>query len=311
MRHLIWLALLLPIPVLSASPQTEQNTLDIAKIKVEQVVQDQRIEALELTDPVPGPQGPAGPTGPQGPQGPEGPPGGAPPGVSAPAAQIQTALDLTSGLRWLVADYYRLKGTFAPDNLTAGADTAESWSNRYVASASIFNSGIEITFRDDAAPEIASARVYLLTNDPGSAVVWFDCVGDGTTDAYLAELDCAFSDRPHEPLFSIRRQTETGADLVERSNAKQLVEDFYYLNGFWPSDNTQTGLRSAYEFQNRYVTQLEIANVGLITVSFGNHAHPTLQNQSLTWIPTDNGGAIQWDCYSDLPEKFWPLECRH
>lgn len=114
MRHLILLALLLPVPVLAVNPQIEQNSLEIEKIKNEQVIQNGRIKALELTDPVPGPAGadgmdgavgPQGPEGPQGPVGPEGPPGGAPAGVSTAAAQIQSALDLTSGLRWLVADY--------------------------------------------------------------------------------------------------------------------------------------------------------------------------------------------------------------
>jgi hypothetical protein len=252
-----------------------------------------------------------GAVGSQGPVGPEGPPGGAPPGVSMAAAQIQTSLVLTSGLRWLVADYYQLNGYFAADNLTAGADPAASWSNKYVAGASIFNSGIEITFRNDAAPEIANAKVYLLPSDPGSAVIWFECIGDGITDAYLAELDCAFSDPPHEPLFSIRRQIETGADLVEQSNAKQLVQDFYNLNGYWPADNTQTGLGPSYEYQNRYVTQLDVVSIGLITVRFGNDVHISLQNQTLTWIPMDNGSSIQWDCYSEIPEKFWPLECRN
>jgi hypothetical protein len=320
MRNFIWLVLLLPVAVLAASPQTEQNSLDIAKIKAEQVIQDKRIKALELTDPVPGPAGADGmdgadgvdgAVGPQGPVGPEGPPGGAPPSVSGPAAQIQTALDLTSGLRWLVADYYRLNGSFAPDNLTAGADPAESWSNQYVTSANIFGGGIEIIFRDDAAPEIANARIYLFPTDPGSAVIWFECTGDGITDTYLAELDCAFSDPPHEPLFSIRRQIETGVALVDRSNAKQLVEDFYNLNGYWPADNSQTGLGPSYEFQNRYVTQLDVANIGLITLSFGNDAHVSLQNQTLTWFPTDNGSSIQWGCYSEIPEKSWPLECRN
>lgn len=320
MRHLILLALLLPVPVLAVNPQIEQNSLEIEKIKNEQVIQNSRIKALELTDPVPGPAGadgmdgavgPQGPEGPQGPVGPEGPPGGAPSGVSTAAAQIQSALDLTSGLRWLVADYYRLNGFFAPDNITAGAGPAESWSNKYVASANISTSGIQISFRDNTAPEIVNAHVFLIPTDPGSAVIWFDCLGDGITDAYLAELDCTFSDPPHEPLFTIRRQIETAADLVASANAKQLVEDFYNLNGFWPTDNILTGLGPSHEYQNRYVTRLDVANIGLITVTFGNNTHVSLQNQSLTWIPTDNGSSIQWSCFSEIEEKYWPLECRN
>jgi len=320
MRHLTWLALLIPVSALAVNPQTNQNTADIETIQAEQVVQDSRIKALELTDPVPGPAGADGADGidgmdgaegPQGPVGPEGPPGGAPPGVSLEAAQIQTSLDLTSGLRWLVSDHYRHNGFFAPDNATAGADPAATWSNNFVDNVSFNNGVIEITFRSDAAPAIANARVFLSPVDPGSAVIWFDCFGDGITDAYLAELDCAFSDPPPEPIFSIRRQIETSVDLLDQANAKQLVQDFYNANGYWPSDNFQLGLGQPYEYQNKYVTQLVVANTGLIAVWFGNDAHASIQNETLTWIPIDNGSSIQWDCYSNIPEKFLPLECRN
>jgi len=335
MRQLIWLVLLLPVSALAVNPQTNQNTADIAAIQAEQVVQDGRIKVLELTDPVPGPAGPAGATGPQGlqgvagpegpagadgldgaegpqgPAGPEGPPGGAPPGVTAEAAQIQTSLDLTSGLRWLVADHYRQNGIFALDNVTAGADPAITWSNNFVESSSVINGVIEVTFASDAAPAIANARIFLTPTDPGSAAIWFDCIGDGITDVYLAELDCAFSDPPHEPIFSLRRQIETSNDLLDQSNAKQLVQDFYNLNGYWPADNVQTGLGPPTEYQNKYVTQLDVANIGLITVTFGNDANAYIQSETLTWIPIDNGSSIQWDCYSNIQDRFLPLECRN
>ncbi len=332
MRGLIWLTLLLPIPALAANPQVEMNSLAIEKLKVEQVIQNSRINALELTDPVPGPAGPVGPPGAdgadgidgvdgvdgmdgmdgaQGAVGPQGPPGGAPAGVSTAAAQIQTALDLTSGLRWLYADHYRKNGSYAMDNATAGAEPPGAWSNQYVEQAQVTFAGIEIIFRDSAAAEIANSRVYLLPNDPGSSVIWFDCVGDGINDAYLAELQCTFSDPPHEPVYSIRRQIETGNDLVDQVDAKQLVEDFYNQNGIWPMDNTQIGLGPAFEYQNPYVFQLEVIGPGLITIWFGDNAHPELQFQTLTWIPLDNGSLIQWECYSGIESRYLPAECHN
>ena len=311
MRQVIWLILTLPATTLAASPQVDQNTADIATLQAGQVIQDGRIKALELTDPVPGPAGPQGPEGPIGPAGPEGPPGGAPPGVSIAAAQVQTALDLTSGLRWLVADHYRVNGFFAADNEAAGADPATTWSNGFVESSSVFNGTIDVTFRSDAAPEIAGAKIYLIPTDPGSAVIWFECAGDGVTDPYVAELECVFSDPPHEPLHSIRRQVETSNDLLEQSHARQLVQDFYLANGTWPSSNQQAGLGLPDEYRNRYVTQLEVANIGLITFTFGDAAHASIQNQTLTWIPVDNGSSIQWDCYSSIAQRYLPLECRN
>ena len=338
MRRLIWLTMLIPIPALAANPQVDMNSLAIEKLQSGQVILNSRIEALELTDPVPGPAGPAGPPGADGadgvdgvdgvdgmdgmdgmdgaqgsvgPQGPEGPPGGAPAGVSTAAAQIQTALDLTSGLRWLYADHYRKNGSYAMDNATAGAEPPGAWSNQYVEQAQVTVAGIEIFFRSSAAPEIANSRVYLLPNDPGSSVIWFDCIGDGITDAYLAELQCTFSDPPHEPTYSIRRQIDTGNDLVDQVNAKQLVEDFYNQNGFWPMDNTQVGLGPAIEYQNPYVFQLEVIGPGLIAVWFGDNAHPELKFQTLTWIPADNGSLIQWDCFSTIESRYLPAECHN
>lgn len=297
MRRLIWLILLTPVSALAANPQVEMNSLNIEKLKTEQVIQNSRIQALELTDPVPGPEGPTGPPGadgvdgidgadgaqgPVGPQGPEGPPGGAPAGVSTAAAQIQTGLDLTSGLRWLYTDHYRKNGAYAIDNATAGAEPPEAWSNQYVEQARVGINGIEIFFSGSAAPEIANSRVYLLPNDPGSSVIWFECIGDGINDVYLAELQCTFSDQPHEPTYSIRRQIETGNDLVDQVDVKQLVEDFYNQNGFWPMDNAQAGLAPPPEYQNRYVFQLEVIGPGMITVWFGDNAHPEIKFQTLT-----------------------------
>ena len=340
MRIFIMLALILPLAA-QAGPlkeQVKQNTADIVTLQQEQVIQDQRIKALELTDPVPGPEGPPGADGadgvdgadgadgidgadgmdgadgapgPEGPQGPPGPPGGAPEGVSLAAAQIQSGLDLTSGLRWLLSDYYRKNGVYAPNNAVAGADPADTWSNAYVERASITNDGIEIRFRPDAAPEIAGAQVYLLSFDPGSSVNWFYCVGDGITDPYLAELDCVFSDLPHEPTFSIRRQIGTAEDLLAQSEARQRIQDYFNQNGFWPTSNVDLGMGQPEEYQNRYVTRLEVFSPGLITLTFGDLGHPNIQYRSLTYIPIDNGSSIQWDCFSDIEQRYLPSECHN
>jgi len=317
MRRLFWILLLLPLTAMAMDlqvkphDQVEQNTADIADLQEEQVVQNKRITMLELTDPVPGPQGPAGPQGPEGAEGPPGPPGSAPPDVSIAAAQIQTALDLTSGLRWLVTDSYRLTGAFAADNAAAAADPPTTWSNNYVESATVYNGVIEIRFGEGAAPEIVNSWVYLIPTDPGSAAIWFDCIGDGTNEAYLAELRCIFSDPPHEPTASIRRQIETSVDLRDQADVRQLVEDYYNLNGFWPGSNAELGMGLAEDYRNRYVQLLEVSNIGSINVNFGDQAHTSIRNRMLTWIPIDNGSSIQWECASEIPLKYLPLECRN
>lgn len=325
MKRLTWLALIAPITALATNPQVDQNTANIAALQDEQAiqnkqinhlktqqalqseafqtlrteqslqasdigvlqsqqqVQDERITALESALP--------------------------PPTLSLAAAQIQSALDLTSGLRWLVADHYRRNGTFAADNALAGADAPPAWSNAYVESSTVFNGVIEIWFRNTAAPEIAGGRIFLLPNDPGAAVIWFDCVGDGLTDAYLAELDCLFVDKPHEPLYTIRRQIDTSNDLMAQSSAQQSIQDFYNLNGVWPLDNMQAGLAMAEQYRNRYVDRLEVSGPGTITLTFSDAAHPSIRFQSLIWIPTDNGASIQWDCFSEIPARYLPVDC--
>lgn len=326
MRHLIFFMLLLPLSAIGDSPQVKQNTADIAVLQAGQLIQDKRIKALELTDPVPGPEGPQGEQGiqgeqglqgeqgiqgPAGPQGPEGPPGAALPGVSTEAAQIQTALDLTSGLRWLVADHYSTSGQFAFDNASAGADPADFWSNKFVSSAAVVSGIIEVVLSDDASPLIANGRIYLVPIDPGSSVVWFDCTGDGITDTFLAEIDCAFSDKPHQPTYTTRLQVETSSDLLAQSNAQQLIQDFYNQNGFWPMDNFQAGLGDPFEYRNNYVDQMIVTPGGEITMLFGNNAIARIYGQALTWTPIDNGSSISWECGSiNILTTYLPLECR-
>ena len=104
---------------------------------------------------------------------------------------------------------------------------------------------------------------------------------------------------------------ETGVDLRDRANVRQLVEDFYNLNGYWPSSNAELGLGSPPEYRNRYVQGLQVVNTGVVDVIFGDQAHPGIQQKILAWIPIDNGSSIQWECASEIPLKYWPLECRN
>jgi len=68
MRRFAWLAILLPTLV-QAQAWDEADIQLKAMVDAQQAIQDARITALELTDPVPGPQGEQGPQGETGPQG--------------------------------------------------------------------------------------------------------------------------------------------------------------------------------------------------------------------------------------------------
>jgi len=232
-------------------------------------------------------------------------------GLSTEAAQIQTGLNLTSGLRWLVADYYIDRGALPFDNVSAGADVGTSWSNRFVESATIVAGVIEIRFNANAAAQIANQIVFLTPVDPGSAVVWFDCSGDGVTDSFLAELDCAFSDGPYKPIYDVRQQVATVFELLKKTNAQQLIEDYHQTNGIFPADNLQAGLQASAEYQNKYVTEMTVSAAGVITMTFGNDAHNVISGMSMRWTPDDTNAVIQWACDSlDIPNKYLPAECR-
>jgi hypothetical protein len=231
--------------------------------------------------------------------------------LSAEAAQIQTGLNLTSGLRWLVADFFMDRGAMPQNNAQTGTGAATIWSNRYVESATVDSGGIEILFRNDAAPQIAGRMIVLRAVNPGSSVLWFDCVGDGVTDAYLAELNCAFSDAPYMRIYEVRQLIVTVFDLLRQSNAQQLTQDFYNANGVWPTDNMSAGLGLPTTYQNKYVTQLNISGNGVITAVYGNDAHAVLFGTRLIWTPTDNGNSVEWECTSpDIANHYLPAECR-
>jgi len=233
-------------------------------------------------------------------------------GLSPEARQIQTGLDLTSGLRWLVADLYRSQGRFPVDNSEVGAGAPQTWSNRFVQSAEIRpNSVIAIRFRSDAAPQLADREVYLTPMDPGSVTVWFDCSGDGTTDSFVSELDCAFSDPPYAPIYNPRQQILTAFDLLAQSDAQQSIQDFYNTNGTWPADNSQSGLGNPDTYQNHYITQLVVSSGGVITVTFGGMANYRISGGTLSRAPQDNGNSIQWTCSSpDIFNVYLPPVCR-
>lgn len=231
--------------------------------------------------------------------------------LSPEAAQIQTALDLTSGLRWLVAEFYAENGIFPTDNNHAGADAGDSWSNRFVENANINLGVIDIQFRADAAAQIAGQQIILTPVDPGSGAVWFDCSGDGITDAYLAELDCAFSDAPLQPMHSFRQMVLTAFDMLEQSGAQQLITDYYNLNGVFPSDNQQAGLQHPSLYYSKYISDLTVSDFGQITMTFGNDAAAVLLRTTIRWSPDDSAAVINWACDSlDLPNKYLPKECR-
>ena len=243
-------------------------------------------------------------------------------GLSREAKQIQTAFDLTSGIRWLIADHYRSTGRYPPDLGSVGATRPEDWSNKFVQDASIRPDGeISIYFRADAAPGIANTYVFLVPVTSGSGITWFDCTGNGNNDVFVAELDCTFSDLPYEPQHRIQQQVLTAFDLLEQSDARQIIQDFYNTNGYWPINNADAGLGAPNTYQNRYITELTLIDDDdfgysgfAISMTFGKSAAQEITGNTIIWRPITYGNSIEWECDGGIGLNthpiYLPIVCR-
>ena len=300
MKRLIWLAFLLPTFV-QAQAWDEADIEAKALVDVDQAVQDARITALELTDPVPGPQGEQGPqgetgpqglqgeqgvpgadgadgatgaTGPQGPvgadgqdgadgeQGPAGPPGGAPAGVSVEAAIIKTGLDLASDLRWLVQDFYEVTGFVGNGNASVYAEIPTTYSNAFVDSVNWNGSDIVISFGGDSPASINGATVSLPFITP---------VLYGPVSYFGCEGDAVTQAFLYEltcafvdpgPQDLISRRKQVLSGVELGRQMHDDVQEFYAANGRLPVNTLEATGASSSQWTNKYVINSAFADAG-------------------------------------------------
>ncbi len=107
--------------------------------------------------------------------------------------------------------------------------------------------------------------------------------------------------------YTIRAQVSEGLSLA--SGAKAAVSEYYQDRGAWPADNTAAGLAASNTIFGKYTTGVAVAG-GTVTVTYGNDANTQLTG-NLVMSPTDNVGAIAWDCdASTIQAKHLPAACR-
>jgi len=109
--------------------------------------------------------------------------------------------------------------------------------------------------------------------------------------------------------YTIRAQVSEGLNLS--GGAKAAVTEYFQDRGTMPGSNTEAGLAASGAIQGKYVESVD-ASDGVITVTYGNSAHTTIdQSDLLMTADTTAAGSVQWICSSvDIQAKHLPAACR-
>ncbi len=110
--------------------------------------------------------------------------------------------------------------------------------------------------------------------------------------------------------YSTRSQVAEGLNLA--SSAKTAVTEYYQEHGAFPTNNAQAGLAAAGSIAGNYVVSVSADSSGVITILYGNEAHPFINGETVTLTATDNSGSVGWACASGgvIQAKHLPSACR-
>ncbi len=93
-------------------------------------------------------------------------------------SQIAEGLNVASGAKAAVTEYYQDRGVFPADNAAAGLAAAGSISGNYVASVTVNGARITIQYGNSANAQIMGETVFLTASDNLGSVGW-DCESGG------------------------------------------------------------------------------------------------------------------------------------
>jgi type IV pilus assembly protein PilA len=110
--------------------------------------------------------------------------------------------------------------------------------------------------------------------------------------------------------YLIRAQVTEGISLA--TGAKAAEWDFVSTTGRFPSSNQSAGLALSTSIAGTYVSGLDLAPAGKITVSFNtSKANASIRASTLVLSAITHSGSIAWTCSSGtLPGKYLPSSCR-
>ena len=115
--------------------------------------------------------------------------------------------------------------------------------------------------------------------------------------------------------YTVRTKVSEGLSLAD--GAKLAVAETYTSSGAWPTSNQTAGVAAANTITSKYVQTVTVGNAGVISILYSGAnmgGNPTMNGQSVTLTPTDNGGSISWVCAigGDTTRfKYMPSECRN
>jgi len=109
--------------------------------------------------------------------------------------------------------------------------------------------------------------------------------------------------------YIIRAQVSEGLTLS--AGAKAAVTETWMGTGDWPTDNSSAGLSAADDINGKYTTTVSVGASGAITVTFGGHAHESINGDDLLVTPTEQLGHVVWTCSSsNISGEHLPAACR-
>jgi type IV pilus assembly protein PilA len=110
--------------------------------------------------------------------------------------------------------------------------------------------------------------------------------------------------------YLIRAQVSEG--MVLATGAKAAEWDFVSNTGRFPTKNQSAGLASSTSITGSYVSGLNLAPSGQITVSFHtSKANKKIVNSTLVLSAITNAGSITWTCdRGTVDSKYLPTTCR-
>ena len=109
--------------------------------------------------------------------------------------------------------------------------------------------------------------------------------------------------------YVIRIQISEGMNLSD--DIKTVVTKFFQDRGTWPINNIEAGLSIPTNIEGKYVLAIEVVN-NIITVTYGNGAHATIDGQNITMTAIEKNGSIGWTCTSGgvIADNHLPEACR-